>query len=142
MTVARFWREQENRYNLIGMKCNNCGKVYFPPKDMCTSCHRLSIGKMEKFKINGTGKVISYSIVHEGPEAFQMQIPYIIAIIEFDEGTRVTGQIVDCEPEEVSIDMPVHTVFRKIHEEGKSGVIHYGYKFRPDDPVDSDKDSE
>ncbi|UCH89828.1 MAG: Zn-ribbon domain-containing OB-fold protein [Thermoplasmata archaeon] len=142
MTVARFWREQENRYNLIGVKCGNCGKIYFPPKDMCTDCHRLSLGKMTGHKISGTGKVVTYSIVHEGPEAFKMQIPYIMAIIELDEGTRITGQIVDCEPEDVKIDMPVHTVFRKIHEEGKSGVIHYGYKFRPTIPIKSESKKE
>ena len=131
MGVARFWREQENRYNLIGVKCGNCDKIYFPPKDMCSSCGRLSIGKMTQEQVSGKGKVVTFSVVHEGPETFKMQIPYIIAIIELDEGPCVTAQIVDCEPDKVSIDMPVQSVFRKIHEEGKSGVIHYGYKFRP-----------
>jgi uncharacterized OB-fold protein len=131
MGVARFWREQENRYNLIGVKCGNCDKTYFPPRDMCTSCHRLSLGKMERMQVAGTGKVVTYSIIHEGPEAFQMQIPYIMAIIELDEGPRLTAQIVECEICDVMIDMPVQSVFRKINEEGKSGVIHYGYKFRP-----------
>jgi uncharacterized OB-fold protein len=136
MGVARFWREQDNRYNLIGVKCGNCGNTYFPPKDMCTECHRLSLGKMGPHKINGTGKVVSYSVVYEGPESLRMQIPYILAIIELDEGPRVTSQIVDCELDDVKIDMPVHAVFRKIHEEGKSGVIHYGYKFRPTIPFE------
>jgi uncharacterized OB-fold protein len=131
MTVARFWREQENRYNLIGTKCGNCGKTYFPPKDMCTDCHRLSLGKMNKQPVSTTGKIVSYSVVHEGPAALQMQLPYIIAIIQLDDGPRLTAQIVDCDCAEVAIDMPVEAVFRKIHEEGKSGVIHYGYKFRP-----------
>lgn len=132
MGVARFWREQDNRYNIIGVKCGNCGRLFFPPLKMCTDCHRLSIGKMERHQMAGKGKVISYSVVHEGPEAFKMQIPYIMAIIELDEGPRLTAQLVDCEPENVKIDMPVESVFRKIHEEGKSGVIHYGYKFRPE----------
>lgn len=131
MGVARFWREQENRYNLIGCECGNCSKIYFPPKQMCTDCHRLSLGKMTPKKMEGTGKVVSYTIVHEGPESQKMQVPYIMAIIELDEGPRLTAQIVDCEPEDVKIDLPVHSVFRKIHEEGKSGVIHYGYKFVP-----------
>lgn len=131
MSVARFWREQENRYNLIGVKCGNCSKIYFPPKDMCTDCHRLSLGKMSKHRLSGTGKVVSFSIVHEGPQAFQMQLPYIMAIIEMDDGVRLTAQIVDSECADVEIGMPVEGVFRKIHEEGKGGVIHYGYKFRP-----------
>jgi uncharacterized OB-fold protein len=130
--VARFWREQPNRYNLIGTKCTNCEKVFFPPRDMCPKCHRMSIGKMETIQLAGKGKVVTYTVIHDSFGAFKIQIPYIMAIIEFDEGTCVTGQIVDCEPEDVEIGKPVHTVFRKIREDGKSGTIHYGYKFRLD----------
>ena len=132
MGVARFWREQDNRYNLIGAKCGKCGRVYFPPPKMCKDCHRLSIGKMERHQIKGRGKVVSYTVVHEGPHDLKMQIPYIMAIIEMDDGPRLTAQLVDCEPGDVKIDMVVEAVFRKINEEGKSGVIHYGYKFRPE----------
>ncbi|MCK5559339.1 MAG: Zn-ribbon domain-containing OB-fold protein [Thermoplasmata archaeon] len=130
--VARFWREQPNRYNLIGTKCPNCETVFFPPRDMCPKCHRLSIGKMERTQLSGKGKIVTYTVVHDSSSAFRMQIPYIMAIIEFEEGTRVTGQLVDCEPEDLAIGKSVHTVFRKIREDGKSGTIHYGYKFRLD----------
>jgi len=41
------------------------------------------------------------------------------------------GQVVDCAPDQVKIGTRVHSVFRKIGEEGKAGVIHYGYKFSP-----------
>jgi hypothetical protein len=60
-----------------------------------------------------------------------MQIPYIVAIIQLEEGPRVTGQLVDCDPSQIKIGMKVQSCFRKIREEGKSGVIHYGYKFMP-----------
>lgn len=142
MTVARFWREQKNRYNLLGTKCGNCGKMFFPPKEICRDCHRKSIGKMEGVKLGGLGKILSYSIIHDGPEAFKDQIPYIIAIIELDEGPRITAQIVDaglpaCVTKEqktndynISIGSKVKCVFRKISEDGKSGTIHYGYKFK------------
>ncbi|HDJ27195.1 MAG TPA: transcriptional regulator, partial [Aciduliprofundum sp.] len=63
--------------------------------------------------------------------AFKLQKPYILAIIELEEGPRVTGQIVDAEPNEVYIGMPVRMVFRRIRQEGASGIIHYGYKFAP-----------
>jgi uncharacterized OB-fold protein len=39
--------------------------------------------------------------------------------------------VVDCAPADVRIGLRLHTVFRKISEEGKAGVIHYGYKFAP-----------
>jgi uncharacterized OB-fold protein len=148
MTVARFWREQKNRYNLLGTKCGNCGRSFFPPREICIDCHRKSIGKMENIKLKGSGKVVSYSIVHEAPLNFKNQIPYVIAIIELDEGTRITGQVVNanCNLSEIEqksseekqydrkknieIGSRVKSVFRKISEDGKSGIIHYGYKFK------------
>ena len=56
---------------------------------------------------------------------------YIVAVIEFEKGVRTTGQVIDCEPEDVRIGMKVTSAFRKIGEDGKSGVIYYGYKFKP-----------
>ena len=130
MPIARFWRETPSRYNLYGKKCGKCGEVFFPPRDLCPKCRRQSIGKMEKVQLKGTGKVISHSTVHDGLPSFQMQIPYVMAIIEFDEGAKITGQIVDCAPDEVKIGSKVEAVFRKLGEEGKCGIIHYGYKFK------------
>jgi len=130
MAIARFWRENESRYNMHGRKCGNCGQTFFPPRDMCPKCRRASLGKMEKITLSGKGKVISYSVVHDGLPEFQMQVPYTVAIIELEEGARITGQIVDCCGNSVKIGSKVESVFRKLGEEGKSGGIHYGYKFK------------
>ncbi|WP_019176550.1 Zn-ribbon domain-containing OB-fold protein [Methanomassiliicoccus luminyensis] len=131
MTVARYWRENASRYNLIGSKCGNCGKVYFPPRSVCPICHRKSIGKMEPFKLKGDGEILSYSIVYDAPSQFDIQKPYVIAMVQMDEGVRITGQIIDVDPAEVQIGMKVRTTMRKIGEEGGAGIIHYGYKFVP-----------
>ena len=58
-----------------------------------------------------------------------MQKPYIIALIELDEGAKILGQIIDAEPEEVKIGDRVRSTLRKLGEEGKAGIIYYGYKF-------------
>ena len=54
-----------------------------------------------------------------------------MAIIKLKEGLHLTGQIVDCEPEEVDMGMKVKAVLRRISEDGAAGTIHYGYKFTP-----------
>ena len=59
--------------------------------------------------------------------------PYVLAIVELDEGPRLTAQLV-CSPDEVRIGMRVRPVFRRISADGESGVIHYGTKFAPDTP--------
>ncbi len=135
MSIARFWRETPRRYNLGGSKCSNCGTVYFPPRAVCPECasHRQSIGKMVPFQLSGEGEVLSYTVVHEPAEGFEMQVPYVLALVATREGPVLTGQVVDVSPEEVRIGLPVHATFRKLREEGKAGVIHYGYKFAPTD---------
>lgn len=127
--TPRYWRENKSRYNMIGCKCTACNKRYFPPRIVCPDCGRASIGKMEKFKFSGMGIVYSTTIVHEAHEQFEMQKPYIIALIELDEGAKVLGQVIDCEPNDVNIGTRVKSSLRKLGEEGKSGIIYYGYKF-------------
>jgi uncharacterized protein len=133
MSVARFWRETPRRYNLGGSKCSSCGTVYFPPRAVCPECtqHRQSIEKMVPFQLSGDGEVLSYTIVHEPAEGFEMQVPYVLALVKTTEGPILTGQVVDTTPEDVRIGLKVHATFRKLREEGKAGVIHYGYKFAP-----------
>ena len=129
--VARFWREIPQRYNLIGNKCGICNKTFFPPKEACPYCRRKSIGKMNEFKFCGKGEVITYTIIHTAPEFFQKQIPYIIAFVKLNEGPKITTQIVDCEINHVKIGMKVESTFRKIQEDGYTGALYYGYKFKP-----------
>ena len=115
----------------MGSKCGNCQKDFFPPRVICPICHRKSFGKMEKIKIEGNARLVSYSVIHEAPEGFKMLAPYVLGIVEFKDGVRTTGHLVDCDPESIEIGMEVTPVFRKVGEEGASGVIHYGYKFKP-----------
>ena len=129
MGVARFWREIPQRYNLIGNKCEECGQVFFPPRESCPKCRRKSMGKIKEIKLTGKGEIVTYSIIHVGPEEFEDQVPYPIAIIQLDEGPRITAQIVDCDIHDVKIGMKVKSTFRKIQQDGSTGAIYYGYKF-------------
>ena len=129
--VARFWREIPQRYSLVGNKCKSCSKVYFPPRESCPDCRRKSMGKMEEHKLDGKGEIISYTIIHVGPEEFEKQAPYPLAIIKLDEGPQITAQIVDCEISDVKIGMKVESTIRRIQEDGYIGAIYYGYKFKP-----------
>jgi uncharacterized OB-fold protein len=128
--LPRFWRKIKYRYNLVGTYCENCGTYYYPPRNLCPKCRRKS--KIKEVKLSGKGKVISYSIVHDAPESFKMMKPYVVALIQLDEGPIITSQLV-CKPEEVKIGMRVKAVFRKYGEEGESGIIYYGTKFAPDE---------
>ncbi|MEA2097592.1 MAG: Zn-ribbon domain-containing OB-fold protein [Patescibacteria group bacterium] len=129
MSVASIWRHIPSRYNLAGTHCRTCGKYYFPSRTICPRCRRD--GKMEEYLFKGTGKVVSYTVIHAVPEGHSGQVPYILAIIKLDEGPRLTGQIVNVRLDGVEIGMEVKPVFRKLGEDGNKGIIYYGAKFEP-----------
>lgn len=129
MGVPRFWREQPYRYNLEGTRCGNCEAAYFPPRSICTICRRESIGKMMPYKMRGTGTVKSCTTVTVPAPGFESLVPYCMAIVELDEGPRLTAHITDCQPGEIEVGLRVRAVFRRIQEDGSAGVIYYGTKF-------------
>lgn len=130
MTIARFWREIRQRYKGIGVQCNNCDRVYFPPREVCPHCRRKSYGKMEEKELSGKGEVITYTEINDPHPEFKMQSPYILAIVEMEEDVRVTGHIVNTDMEEIEPGMKVEATLRKLGEESPEGIIYYGYKFR------------
>lgn len=85
---------------------------------------------MKDSKFSGSGKIFSYTIIRVPPEGFKEYAPYIIAIIDLDEGTKVLSQVVDCDPNEIKIGMRVKSCFRKIRSENDTGLVLYGFKFK------------
>jgi uncharacterized OB-fold protein len=127
--VAFHWRRFKERYQLIGSKCNHCKKSFYPIRVICPYCRRS--GHMKDLKFAGTGKIYSYTIIRAPPEGFKEYVPYIVAIVELDEGAKVLSQVVDCDQKDVKIGMPVKSCFRRIRSENDTGLILYGFKFKP-----------
>ena len=129
MEVPRHWREIPQRYRLEANKCTKCSKILFPERIICPDCKSESL---EKFNLSGKGRILTYTIIRTAPEGFIDLAPYAVGIIELDEGVRVMGQITDCFPEKIKIGDRVVAKFRRMNEEGKTGMIMYSYKFVPD----------
>ena|SRR3989304_9535998 len=126
--VSRHWRLRQQRYKLIGEACSNCDTKIFPPRDICPDCGQEA---NEPFQFSGKGRVYSFSTVRQPPEGFEENAPYKVAIVELEEGPRVTAQLTDLSDEEVQIGTPVEMVTRKLRSDGERGILVYGYKFRP-----------
>jgi uncharacterized OB-fold protein len=126
--LAITWRRIPERYRLTGTSCETCKTNYFPSRKLCPKCRRK--GKIGEKQFAGTGKVYSFSELSSGPAGFELEAPYILAIIELDEGPRLTAQVVGITEKDVKIGDRVEMVFRKIMEDSAEGLIHYGYKFR------------
>ena len=97
MSVARFWRHLPQRYNMVGTKCEKCGRHFFPPRTFCPDCRRA--GKIVEHKFIGSGTVVTYTVIHTAAEQYAMLTPYVLAIVKLDEGPQITTQIV-CRPDQ------------------------------------------
>ena len=95
---------------------------------VCPECRSQ---ELNKHRFSGRGTIYSFSTVYSPLPRFEEMAPYVVALIDLDEGPRLAAQMTDVEPTDVEIGAPVEMVVRKISEEGVKGVILYGYKFRP-----------
>lgn len=128
MDIPRYWRLKDQRYRLEGVVCSQCGHYSFPPRPVCPHCKSRALKPVE---FSGKGKVFSYTTVYQTIERYEGKVPYIVALIDLEEGARITAQLTDIDPHEVKIGMPVEMVVRKYYEDGADGPVVYGYKFRP-----------
>ncbi len=129
--VPFHWRRFKERYQLIGSKCENCGEYFFPKRTICPKCRRT--GKMKDYKFSGKGEIFSYTIIRVPSMGFKLYTPYIVAIIKLEEGPKIVSQVVDCDLDKIKIGMSVKACFRKIRQENETGIILYGFKFKPEE---------
>jgi hypothetical protein len=125
MIVPRYSREIPQRFRLEAGKCDNCGYIAFPPRRVCPECGSRSFNTIN---LKPEGTIKTYTIIHVAAEEFALQTPFAVGIIETDEGARLTAQIVDCRPEDVSIGKRVRFMLRRVQKEGNAGILQYGYK--------------
>ena len=125
MISPRYHREVPQRYRLEAGKCKQCGHISFPPRLVCPKC---KLKTFETVKLNREGKILTFTIIRVAPDKFSKETPYVVAIIELNDGVRLTAQVADCDVDKVEIGNKIKLVFRKIQDEGKSGLHCYGYK--------------
>ena len=84
-------------------RCTSCGALRHPPRPMCGECGSMEWDILEA---SGRGTICSFTILHN-PKFPGDDYPLIIILVDLEEGTRLTSQLVDCEPEDVSFGMSV-----------------------------------
>jgi len=128
MFSARYSREVPERFRFEALKCEKCGFIAFPRRARCPEC---GSEKFNKVKLADTGRVLTYTIIRVAPSQFSDEAPYAVGIVELEDKTRITTQIVDVDFEKLKTGMKVKLEFRKIQETGESGILCYGYKCVP-----------
>jgi len=133
VSIPNYQRSLDERVGFFGYRCRACGTINFPRKGVCSHCRRSS--EFDRVPLSGQGEVVTFTIISGGgaPPEFELQAAvqgqYAVAIIRLAEGPQVVAQLVDIDPQQVTIGMKVHRVLRRIYTQ--EGVVRYGYKFAP-----------
>lgn len=89
-------------------KCDACGTIIWYPRTFCPSCHQSGVGWVQA---SGRGRIYSFSITRKGDGEWRGAAPYVLAYVELDEGPRILTNIVECDPDTVTVNQPVEVVF-------------------------------
>lgn len=92
--------------------CARCGQIQLIPRTCCAGCHQ---GTLEWKTSTGRGRILSHTTVYRAPTAaFRDEVPYVIAIIEMDEGFRLMVNVKDGTTVPLGIDHPVRITFGSV----------------------------
>ena len=103
---AFFWEGLEAG-ELRVQRCVACGRLRHPPRPMCPSCRSL---ERDHVVASGRGEVYTF-VVHHYPPVPDRDSPFVVALVELEEGTRIVGNVVDVEPGDVRVGLPVEVAF-------------------------------
>ncbi len=94
--------------------CNACSRAVFYPRAFCPHCYAENLSWIVA---SGRGTIYSYTVAHQAFGAFAADVPFIVAIVELEEGVRMMSRIVDASRERVAIGANVQVTFEKVGED-------------------------
>jgi uncharacterized protein len=101
-----FWNAAAE-HRLVVPRCEKCGRHFFPPERLCPACGSDIWSGVD---CAGTGSVTAFTVVHRAPSP-DFDVPYVVAVVELDEGCELLTNLVLDEPDSVTVGMPVQVVF-------------------------------
>lgn len=125
-TTQPFW-DGTARGELWIQRCVTTGRCFTYPRRFSPY---VVNGEVEWVRASGKGRLYSYVINHLPGPGYADEVPYVIAIIELEEGPRMLANLHDVEPrpEALELDMPVRATFEP---RGDLAIV----QFVPDRPA-------
>lgn len=114
--TERFW-DATLEGELLVRECGECSRVYHYPRKHCPDC---ASPNTEWIVSSGRGTVYSFTVSHQGGGEYVDSTPFVLAYVELEEGPRIMTNIVNCEPDSVSIGHSVSVVF---HDTGGEAAL-------------------
>ena len=105
---------------LVLQRCQSCGHVLFYPRTHCDACQSDQLVWEDA---SGTGTVASYTVVRRGVSA-DFETPYVIALIDLDEGPRMMSQIVGADLDGLTVGLSVKVDFAAWSEDITLPLFH------------------
>ena len=84
----------------VGLQCNRCNEVIFPPTAVCLNCQAT---ELKETQIKGEGTLRTFTVIRVAPEG--RKPPYVVAMVELDEGPWVIGNLVDLNPDHADMSL-------------------------------------
>lgn len=109
-----FYWEKCKAHELWLRRCNACNKAYFYPRDICPECFSRDTDWVQS---SGRGTLHTFAIVHRAPTpSFRDKVPFVVAIVEVEDGSRIPTNLVGVEPDPANIKcgMAVEVVFEDL----------------------------
>ena len=111
------WWEACTAHRLVVQRCGACGTTRHPPGPVCPACRSP---EAEWSELPGTGTVHTFTVVRQAflPSLADV-VPYVVAVIEPDGagGARMMSNVVEVDPDEMEIGMPVTVVWEDMGPE-------------------------
>lgn len=108
-------------------KCNGCQSIYGSPRTLCPKC---GSGDLTWTPSKGIGKLVTWTVIHVAPPEFQEMTPYIIGIVELEEGGRLLSLIKRIEPEKLREGLKLKVNY-ELEETGREWPQWPRYYFEP-----------
>lgn len=101
LTFSEYNKALQND-KLLGLKCNQCGKITCPPMMVCQECASPDV---EIFELCGRGKIATFTLSCVAVEGRECEIPYTIVLVELKEGPWIMGNLIDINPKKVNMSI-------------------------------------
>jgi len=106
------WWEAAAEHRLVAQRCTSCSALRHPPGPICPECSAVGSGWIE---LSGTGTVYTYTVVHQ--QFVPADVPYVVVAVDLPEGVRLVSNLVEVDPHDVRVGMPVTVVWEDMGPE-------------------------
>jgi len=87
---------------LMGLHCKECKSITCPPKMTCQECGGFDLDVVQ---LKGTGKIVTFTQTFVAPLGREAEAPYIVVLVELDEGPWIAGNLIDVAPDRVGMEL-------------------------------------